>query len=816
MPYLSRFESERKCCTNYKIIKSMAVRTPARIVSLHGAVWLIVAMSQAAACDLTRPLPRFAEQARLLDIAAHIAENNDCRVALAPELVNRQDPFDVPAEAPATDVLDALSARYNLDWREEPDGSITVLAYSPGSAPDLRADALDIVGSRDAKAAEVVRNALKVDSPAERSPVVPRTEIGITRTEDEALRDYSTAVMRAPGIYGMASSDSIRGITAPRLPLGYRSSLISIDGIPLPAEANVYGQIDLNLTESLAMTRAGTGLGLAFGAGAGHIEAWTAEPADTIRLKSRLLASDDYAPRLSAVTTGNLGIPGARFSIGLSGQLEDESRDTNADPDAFEDDQVSLRFAWDSPEGRHQLEGSLLHWNNAQTGGVQTPSGTCGGGRDYCPAGADIAAQGGALNYAFAATDNWILSAHATFSDTEAAVLRVIGDEVRRAQPVYLLLQFLDLRSDWQLTDRIGASLGVARSERYRKVYTQQSFALGLTSDELGLQPVVPGQVSRIDWTRETQRLYRLPQAYVEFRYDDGEHWDASLNVREVGADSETRTDYYDFLVTNCQIIDPVSAGTTDCAERYRELVLGPDIRNVSDQELWLVNGALRYRFDDGHWLALAYRQSYGITDYFPEVSPIGATERIDTVELAWHVPIADAHQLELRLFRHDWGPRTATGINGAISIFDSRILGLEADYHWQPSAKAELWVNGAALNTENTLATNDLVGAPPWTIGIGTRYRFDGGWYIGANFTHAEPARAASLVGQLTELPARDLLDARVGFRHGAWDLSVFGTNLLNDEYFIDQQGFGFLPEIYDAPDRMIGIDVTWQMAWP
>lgn len=795
----------------------MAVRTPARIVSLHGAVWLIFAMSQAAACDLTRPLPRFAERARLLEIAAKIAETNDCRVALAPELARRQEPLNLPETAPAMDVLDALSVRYNLDWREESDGSVTLLAYAPESAPDLRADALDILAARDqGRITTGRRQALLVESPAERSPVVPRTEVGIERTEDEALRDFSTAIMRAPGIYSMASSDSIRGITAPRLPLGYRSSLISVDGIPLPAEANVYGQIDLNLTESLAMTRAGTGLGLAFGAGAGQIAAWTAEPADTVRLKSRLLWSQDYAPRLSASMTGDLNIPGARASVGLSGQLQDEAFDRDADPDAFEDDQFSLRYAWDSPEGRHQLSGSLLHWNNAQTGGVQTPPGTCGGGRDYCPAGSDIAAQGATLNYAVAVTDDWQLSAHASYSDTEAAVLRLIDREVRRAQPVYLLLRYLDLRSDWQISERFGASLGIARAERFRKVYTAQTYVLGLDSDDLGLEPVQPGQEARLNWTRKTQRLYRLPQGFIEFRYDDGANWDASLNLRRVAADSETRTDYYDFRETNCRVIDTGSGSAgQSCAAFYRERVLGPDIRNVSDQDLWLVNAALRYRWQDEHWLALAYRQTYGITDYFPEVAPIGATERIDTIELAWHLPLADTHQLELRLFHHDWGPRTATGLNGVISIFDSRILGLEADYHWQPSAKAELWVNAAALNTENTLPTNDLVGAPPWTAGFGTRYRFDTGWYVGANFTHAESARAASLVGQLTELPARDLLDARIGFRYGAFDVSLFGTNLLNDTYFIDQQGFGFLPEIYDAPDRMVGLDLTWQMDW-
>jgi len=774
--------------------------------------FVILLGSQAAmACDLSRDVPLEPGRLQLLEVAARIADRSDCRITLAPELARRATAVRVVGAGPAEDVLDALSAEYDLDWREEADGSITLLAYHDGNAADLESEEL---GIEDDALGRPVRErlapALDPDMPSEQGPIVPRTDIGRDRVEDEALRDYSTAVMRAPGVYAMAATDAIRGISAPRLPVGLRASLVSIDGIPLPGEINYFGQFDMNLTESMSIIRAGTGLGLAFGAGAGHIAVRTGAPGDELAGQVRLLASNDFAPRASGTVRTDFAVPGLRTAVGVSGQLNDEPLDADQEPDVYQDQQVSLRWAWSSPNVQHQLTGSALKLDNAQVGGVQTPPGTCGGTSTYCPAGSDVAATGGALNYAWQIADELVVSAHGAQSDSHAAVTRLQGDTILRSPTVGLQMRFADVRADWAPTAAHAFSVGAAYSSRRRQVATVRTTFLDDVPDAIGLvrADAAAGE-SFVRWRRINARVFQLPQIFAEWRYDDGEQLDATAGLRQIATRSYIGDRYREIDAVNCRVAD--NNGPENCVDRFRENVLGPDSRDEADRTLLLANGALRWRFDDAHWVSLGHRQSFGISDYFAASSPNGAVERIDTTELAWVLPIGATQRLETRLYHHDWDRRT--GVIGTTSItFDSSVLGLESEYLWQPRDHVEVWANATRLNTSTTLDNDDLVGAPDWSAGVGGRFRFGSGGYVGVHFSHVSDAHAAASDGTLTPLPSRDLLDARVGWRIGAFDVSLFGTNLLDDEYVIDQQGRDFLPEIYEAPDRMVGIDLAWR----
>ncbi|MBK8283595.1 MAG: TonB-dependent receptor [Ahniella sp.] len=773
---------------------------------------ILAVLPAAQACDLQRAVPAPSGQARLLEVAARIADQSDCRITLAPELARRANTVKVANNTPAADMLDALSVDYDLDWREESDGSITLLAYHDTASADLQSEDLEIEADADRRPVpEPSRPALGTDLPSERGPVVPRTELGTERVEDEALRDYTTAIMRAPGVYSMAATDSIRGISAPRLPVGYRASLVSIDGIPLPAEVNYFGQFDMNLTESMSIIRAGTGLGLAFGAGAGHIAVRTAEPENEASLDTRLLASSDFAPRASASWRWDYGVPGLRTAIAASGQLEDETFDNDREPDVFEDDQVSIRWGWDSPEGTHMLSGSALALNNAQIGGARTPAGTCGAGIEYCPAGADIAASGASLNYAWVVSDGLVLSAHGTLSDSTAGVTRFLNNEFRRSQPVDVQMRYADVRADWSIDDQHAVSFGTAYSSRRRQVSNIQQYLVDEFSESLGIGPLNPDELSLISWQRLNERVYQLPQVFAEWRFDDGERWDVSVGARHIATRSYIGDRLDNFVAENCQVLPGAPQGQ-DCVSLFLERGLPDNGRSEADRSIVLGHASLRWRANADHWLAVAFRQSFGISDYFAGAAPNGAVERIDTLELAWHVPIGMDSQLETRVFRHDWDQRTRTVTGSPVVVFDSTILGLETEFLWQPDIHAEFWANASVLETDTSLEQDDLVGAPKWSLGFGGRWRFDHGFYVGAHFSHVAEARATTADGVFVSLPERDLLDARVGWRNQAFDVSVFGTNLLDDQYVIDLEGRSFLPEIYEAPDGMLGVDIAWK----
>jgi iron complex outermembrane receptor protein len=151
--------------------------------------------------------------------------------------------------------------------------------------------------------------------------------------------------------------------------------------------------------------------------------------------------------------------------------------------------------------------------------------------------------------------------------------------------------------------------------------------------------------------------------------------------------------------------------------------------------------------------------------------------------------------------------PGTAITATATVNAGRARVQGIEADFNYRPTDR--LTISGFAGYTDakyrqfTTLGANGVpidlsnqpfYATPKFTSRLGAVYaapfaggtlRFGGGWNHQSNTSF----QAIFFTG--AESGIVDLVDARVSWtspgRH--WEVAVYGTNLLNDEYFTSAQ---------------------------
>ena len=775
------------------------------------AVWIALAAGWPAhACDLARAIDAPAPSGPLLQTTRMLADASGCRIVLAPDLADRAVP-PIAAGTAAGDALDRIAVTLDLNWMQDGRGDVRVVDAA-AAGPATRAEVLTIEAAR--VPARLPAPIEQARLPGERGPATARTSLGEAHFDDDALHDYTTAVARAPGVYGMASSDVIRGIGASRLSPSQRASLLTIDGIPLPAEAWLFNRPGLGLVRGLDITRTGTGLASAYGAGAGDLAMTTRRPSSESRATLGLTHAPTLAPQWLASATAGFGVPGLRTAFGVGRQVGAEAIDAEGQADVFRQHQYAARVAWESPAGAHLLQASAIDFRRADFGGAEAP---CGGGQPHCLLGADIGIDGAAASWQWRLADDWRLLVLAGSSETRATVLRADLGVLQPAQPAYIGMHHADVRAEIALSPQTTLSAGLMQARREYRLHGERRFAInGGTAASLGMVPAGPGPGSLVYAQTEAART-DLPQAYAEWAFDDGERWDGHVGLRAVDSDSASRFEARDVRHDNCAIAPGRHPGLSDCGEALQALLRARNARVRHRDMLWLPNASLRWRDGDGQWLALQWRDGFLGSDVNTlALSPETAVERLRSAEIAWMRPLGATLQLEWRLFHHDWRDRVAnlTGPLPDALRFDSEILGAEWQLGSPPHARGEWWFNAGVLRTRSTLDVlprDDAAvrGAPAWSLGLGGRWRFDRGLYVGGHFGHAEPTWVVNDDASIERLPSRDLLDLRLGFRRDRYDLSLWGTNLLDDDYVADSYGRSLLLTPYHARNRVVGIDL-------
>ncbi|HWT16813.1 MAG TPA: hypothetical protein VN581_13630 [Patescibacteria group bacterium] len=764
------------------------------------------------ACDASRPLADALPDTGLLAATRALAAASGCRILLAADLAERPTGRAIEADLAVADALDVLAVALDLNWTLDDHGEIRVVTAAQASTHAAEALTIEAVNAPTSWPMPIDQ----ARSPGERSPAVARTHLGEERFDDDALHDYATAVARAPGVYGMASSDVIRGISASRLSPSQRASLLTLDGIPLPAEAWLFNRPGLGLVRTLDITRVGTGLASAYGAGAGDLAMGTQAPDAATHLGVGLSHAPALAPQISAVTTGALGVPGLRTAFGASRQIGTETIDSAAEPDVFHQHQTVARVAWSSPNQAHLLQASALDFSRSDLGGGEID---CGGGLPHCLLGADVELTGAAASWQFEPGERWRWLVLAGSSDTRTAVTRYEFGQLRPAQPAYVRMHHAEARAEVAVAAHARVSIGVMQARRDYRVHGERSFVLvGTNATALGMVPAGPGPATLAYANAETART-DLPQIHGEWHFDDGERWEGHIGLRAISAESASRIDVRDVRAENCALAPGRHPGLSTCAEALHALVQARNERVRHRETLLLPNAALRWRDATGQWLSLQWRDAFLGSDVTTlALSPDSALERLRSSEIAWLRPFAATTALELRVYHHDWRDRVANftaRFDDAIR-FDSEIFGGELQLQMQPHEHGEWWLQAGLLHTRSNLdpiGRDDAAvrGAPEWSLGFGGRHRFGNGVHVGGHYSHAASTWIVNDNASIERLDARDLLDLRIGFRRGRFDLSVWGTNLFDDDYVADAYGQSLLLTPYHAHDRIVGVDARF-----
>lgn len=294
------------------------------------------------------------------------------------------------------------------------------------------------------------------------------------------------------------------------------------------------------------------------------------------------------------------------------------------------------------------------------------------------------------------------------------------------------------------------------------------------------------------EWGIEQEQFYVRKTAnlaaFGEATYEILPSWKVTLGGR---------VDYLSEETDETDILTPIGFGSTIDTN-------GAEIREVN----FVPKLGLAREFGENHVLGFTFSQGFRTGGFF--VDPTTGEpmtydpEFADNYEIYYKgKSLDDRLTLNANVFYTKYkdqqvetypDPSTPTGtiVSNAASSYAT---GFEFEPSLEVNANLSLFASVGYLHTRfedfNHSTYGDMAGesfpeAPEWSVAAGGLYKFDSGFYVGADAKFLSDYNARfSTNAPLDHMDSRVLVNLQAGFRTERWELNAFAENLLDKNYY-------------------------------
>lgn len=414
----------------------------------------------------------------------------------------------------------------------------------------------------------------------------------------------------------------------------------------------------------------------------------------------------------------------------------------------------------------------------------------------------------------YALNDEWTLIGLATYEDTTQSRRFNIGLPATLNVPESTgssnqTVTSFELRAAFD-HDRFSGWVGAYYFEQEDSNDGQFAVPLGA----LGL-PVDPPQslgfVANVSGSR-----VRNDAVFADVTFALNERWSLNLGARY------DRERFGDNAVSGSVFTDPETCtigGVIPCAAAIAGFAPN-EAATPTDFEAFLPRVGLSHAINDESDLFFTVARGYragGIRQFFDPVTLTNVTNSFDpefltNYELAYRSLWLDGRlALNANLFYAEWEDQQvvvpSAQIDSRLSLVEnageSEYYGLELTVNHQLTNALDYFVSLGLLRTEfldfpfaeapgpfENIAGNSFTTAPETTLAAGVNYLHRSGWYTNwsINYRSEQFSEVANL--PINEVEAATLVNGRVGYRFGPWNLYAFGNNVF-DERFATERSF-------------------------
>ncbi|MDB4300665.1 TonB-dependent receptor [bacterium] len=233
-------------------------------------------------------------------------------------------------------------------------------------------------------------------------------------------------------------------------------------------------------------------------------------------------------------------------------------------------------------------------------------------------------------------------------------------------------------------------------------------------------------------------------------------------------------------------------------SELIRSNVLAAFSGQVDD---WYFSPTLGLTYEASNDVTLFARTSIGVKPAgFTAFSDVAATSAYKD-ETAWETEVGalisfpdEDLDLELRAYYkqiddYQLNRSTATGNFIILNAEEVRAIGIEAEANCKPSDRLSISASAGLSQIEfekfGALSGNRVPFVPEFTAALGFRYNIGNGFYLSSAYRAIGSVNYEDNGNPASKQETYQILDAQIGYEAENWSASIFGHNLLDENYY-------------------------------